>query len=107
MARIEASCPQCGVVACRPKEFELRQIGMDVSYVFRCPKCKDLVQKPADDHAIAVLQGQGVKSRLWVAPAEMHEEREGPVLTYDDLIDFHHLLERPDWFEGLRREHSA
>ena len=108
MARIEASCPQCGVVSCRPKEFELRQwVGTGIYYVFRCPKCRNMVQKPADERAIAVLQAQGVRSRLWAPPAEMQEERNGPILTYDDLIDFHDLLEQPDWFDALRREHSA
>ena len=27
----------------------------------------------------------------------------GPPITPDDLLDFHHLLDSPDWFEGLQR----
>ena len=33
--------------------------------------------------------------------AELLEAHAGPTLTYDDLLDLHLLLERPDWWSRL------
>jgi hypothetical protein len=33
----------------------------------------------------------------------VRETHDGPPLTTDDLLDFHLLLEQPDWFENLLR----
>jgi hypothetical protein len=38
---------------------------------------------------------------VWQPPAELAEPRQGPVVNHDDLLDFHHLLDRQDWFEQV------
>jgi hypothetical protein len=34
-------------------------------------------------------------------PAEALEVRSGPPIDYDDLLDFHEMLERGDWVDDL------
>jgi hypothetical protein len=57
-------------------------------YSFCCPTCTDEVRKPADDHVVSLLVSGGVPAQVWELPAEALEVRTGPVLTYDDLLDF-------------------
>jgi hypothetical protein len=39
--------------------------------------------------------------QVWRLPAELSESRVGPPLKPDDLLDFHLLLQREGWFEGV------
>jgi hypothetical protein len=57
-------------------------------YAFSCPTCTDEVRKPADDHVVSLLVSGGVPAQVWELPAEVLETKTGPVLTYDDLLDF-------------------
>jgi len=34
----------------------------------------------------------------WDPPDELLEPRDGPALTWDDLLDLHLELESPDWW---------
>jgi hypothetical protein len=61
------------------------------------------IQKPADDRVIQLLISGGVRAIVWELPEEILEPRNGPLLTHDDLLDFHLLLEQPNWFEHLTR----
>ena len=105
MTWIEATCPQCGTVECEPAAFELGICNQAESsyYAFPCPACGTRVQKQADERAIELLIAEGVTPHHWTIPAELLEAREGPPLTYDDLLDLHLLLEQPDWFEALKQ----
>ncbi len=71
------------------------------SYGFTCPDCGDYVQKPADERIVRLLLSGGVVPVPVHVPAEVLEAREGPPITYDDVLDFHHQMERDDWFEEL------
>jgi predicted RNA-binding Zn-ribbon protein involved in translation (DUF1610 family) len=103
MTWIEATCPQCGTVECEPGAFELAVCNQPESsyYAFRCPACGDRIQKHADERAVELLIAEGVTPRHWSIPAELLESHDGPRLTFDDLLDLHLALERPDWFESL------
>jgi hypothetical protein len=71
------------------------------AYRFRCPRCSDAVIHDASSAICALLVSVGVQEEVWRLPAEMHEVHTGPVLTPDDLLDFHLLLERDDWADRL------
>ena len=103
MTTIKATCPQCGEVELTPDDIELRVCTHAPAsyYVFDCPQCHTDIQKPADDRVIQLLISGGVKALVWELPGEVLEPHEGAVLTHDDLLDFHLLLEQPNWFEQL------
>ena len=90
MTTIKASCPGCGEVELTAKDIALRVCNhAPLSYyAFTCPKCRDEVRKPADDHIISLLMSGGVRAQVWEVPAEALEPKPGPQLTYDDLLDF-------------------
>ena len=71
------------------------------SYVFRCPRCAMSVVKDAEPRVVDLLVASGVELTHWWLPAELHEHRNGPAFTHDDLLDFHNLLERDDWMNEL------
>ena len=103
MTWIEANCPDCGAVECKPQTFELQVCDQAEAsyYVFICPSCNSRIQKHADERAIELLIAEGVTPRQWNLPAEFRETHGGAPLTIDDLLDFHLLLEQPNWFEAL------
>lgn len=103
MATIKASCPYCGDVDLASTSLITRICSYRPwsFYEFTCPRCAEAIRKPADDHLIAVLTSGGVRSTYWHVPAEVVEWRGGPVLTADDLLDFHLELGRRDDLAAL------
>jgi hypothetical protein len=101
---IRASCQDCGDVQLRPADLKVRVCADDNSgsYVFACPFCGHGVAKPAEARIVELLVSSGVELEVWRMPAELTESRHrGPVIGYDDLLDFHLLLCREDWFSQL------
>lgn len=98
MTTIKASCPVCGEVELTPDDVRLMvcNLAQLSYYAFDCPACRDEVRKPADEHVVALLVSGGVQRTLWELPSEALEERVGPVLTYDDLLDFALALGQSD-----------
>ena len=105
MTTIRATCPTCGEVELTPDDIELRVCTHAPAsyYQFECPLCSEVVQKPADDRVVQLLISGGVSATVWELPDEVREERAGAPFGYDDLLDFHLLLETSDWFESLLR----
>ena len=69
------------------------------SYCFCCPCCGRATSHESDEPTVAPLIAIGVPVERWHLPAELGESRPGgPILTPDDLLDFHLFLQRPDWF---------
>lgn len=104
MTTIKATCPDCGEVSLTPEQMELRVAATASSYAFSCPDCGDRITKPADERIVRLLVSGGV-------PVIDDEEEQSsrsrfpwPAFTYDDVLDFHTLLERSDWFELLLEE---
>jgi hypothetical protein len=52
-----------------------------------------LVIKPADEKVITTLIEAGTELQTWFYPAEWDEEHEGPPISYDNILDFHTILE--------------
>ena len=90
MTTIKASCPGCGEVELTSKDVTLMVCNHAPQsyYTFTCPKCSEAVRKPADDHVVSLLVSGGVPAQVWELPAEALEPHTGPVITYDDLLDF-------------------
>ncbi len=110
MTTIKATCPSCGEVGLAPEEIELRVDSSDAAasfYAFACPSCRDTIRKPADQRVVRLLMSGGVAVRPAEQPApprrRLAERFEGRALTHDDLLDFHTLLAREDWFDALLR----
>lgn len=114
MTRIRATCPVCGEVDLLPTQIELHVVRpsndpegvADGSlYAFDCPLCERHVTKPADDRIVQLLATGGVAVAFErAAPAATRHPESPPggaPLTHDDLLDFHLLLARNDWFEVL------
>ena len=103
MATIRASCPTCADVELTTPDLSV-QVCSDTnqgSYSFRCPTCLMAVSKQAEPRIIDLLVSSGVRMRLWRLPAELLEPKCGRPLSWDDLLEFHDLLEQPDWFARL------
>lgn len=105
MTTIRAQCPSCGDVRLTAGDLTVRVCSDDDSgsYRFRCPGCDTPVSKPASTHVVELLISSGVPLEMWRQPAELSEPRSGPPLTPDDLLDFHVLLQQPDWMDALVR----
>lgn len=103
MTTIKATCPVCGEVDLTADDVLLR-IGAGSSpntYGFSCPRCREFIEKPADERVVRLLLSGGVMPTMVHVPAEVLERRDGPPLNYDDLLDFHQALERGDWLQEL------
>ncbi len=103
MATIKAECHSCGAVRLRVGDLTVRVCVDDErgAYRFRCPRCDVAVVHDATSAICALLVSVGVQEEIWRLPAELHEVHSGPVITPDDLLDFHLLLERDDWTAQL------
>lgn len=118
MTTIKATCPVCGEVSLRPEEIELRvdgSTGCDSYYAFTCPSCLAVVRKPADQRVIRLLISGGVVvldgqrdaartgSGVGTQPGGGRASAPGPAIAYDDLLDFHALLQSDGWFDRLQQ----
>lgn len=103
VATIRASCPTCGDVELTSRDVSVQVCATNNqgSYAFRCPECELAVSKMAEQRIIDLLVSSGVRLSVWSMPAEMDEPRNGPPISYDDLLEFHRELEAEDWFERL------
>ena len=103
MTTIKATCPECGEVDLTADDILLRIAAGQGSntYGFSCPSCSEFVEKPADERVIRLLLSGGVMPMLVHVPAEAVEPRSGPPINHDDLLEFHELLQRDDWFTLL------
>lgn len=71
------------------------------SYCFRCPSCAQAVAKEASKRIVDLLVSSGVHMEVWRLPLELTEARVGPPISPDDLLDFHLLLSRDGWYDGV------
>ncbi len=100
---IRATCPDCGDVVISREAMQVRICAEDRSgsYCFQCPSCKMRVSKAAEDRIVQLLVAGGVELRIWHLPAELYEEVGGARINYDDILDFHLVLQRDDWMEQI------
>ena len=103
MATIRATCVDCGDVELTTADVHVRVCVEDNAgtYHFRCPRCSMAVVKPAEPRIVDLLVASGVELSTWRLPAELYEPRFGDRINHDDLLDFHEILERDDWFDTV------
>lgn len=105
MTTIKATCPECGEVNLTSDDIELRiNIASGSSYGFLCggiDGCGEYIVKKADERTVRLLLSGGVMPIMEHVPAEVLEPKTGPPINHDDLLAFHELLEREDWFDQL------
>ncbi len=103
MAVIRATCQDCGDVELRSADLHIRICRQDRAgtYRFRCPQCRMIEVRNAQNEVLEVLLAAGVHCTEWSLPHELEEEHPGPAITHDDLLDFHEMLESQDWFARL------
>jgi len=98
MTTIKASCPSCGDVELTPQQ--VRLVVCTVRewsyYAFTCTRCVEEIRKPAGRDVVALLISGGVMAEPWSVPAEALEDHLGPVLSYDDVLDFALWLDQAD-----------
>ena len=104
VATIRASCPTCGDIELTSRDVSVQVCASNNqgSYAFRCPECSVAVSKLAEQRIVDLLVSSGVRLSVWSLPAELDEQRSSePPLCYDDLLEFHLLLQEDGWFERL------
>lgn len=110
MTIIKATCPTCGEVDLTAEQVELRMVPSGGgTYGFECPVCVVWVSKPADARVVQLLISGGVRPEILDVPeaetASAHQVQLPP-FTYDDLLDFHEMLQSEltvESFLGSRR----
>ncbi|HVL98919.1 MAG TPA: hypothetical protein VM324_06490 [Egibacteraceae bacterium] len=108
MPTIRTSCPSCrqqvDVAASRCAMLGGPH-GDPVAYAFVCPQCGEPIFRRVDPQAATMLLAAGVSRSGGegnpLRPTHPENPRSAPPLTGDDLIDFHLLLDRADWFSHL------
>ncbi len=108
VATIRASCPTCGDVELTTRDVTVQVCAdtNDGAYSFLCPTCATRVSKAAEARIVDLLVSSGVRLELWRMPAELNELHAGDPITYDDVLEFHFLLQEPDLFTLLTEETS-
>jgi hypothetical protein len=103
MATIRASCPTCGDVELTTRDVTVQVCSTNNqgSYSFRCPDCRMAVSKPAEARIVDLLVSSGVRLSVWHMPAELDEQRSGPPIDYDDILEFHFELQREGWMDRI------
>ncbi|HSX15151.1 MAG TPA: hypothetical protein VLE72_04620 [Candidatus Saccharimonadales bacterium] len=76
----------------------------ECSYSFNCPKCRVNCAKQCTQKFLKELVDHGAHLEVWHLPAELEEPHHGDPISPDDLLDFHFLLDSPDWHQNLNRE---
>ena len=103
VATIRASCPTCGDVELTSRDVSVQVCATNNqgSYAFRCPACRLAVSKLAEQRIVDLLVSSGVRLSVWSLPTELADRPSGPAISYDDLLEFHYLLQQDDWVERL------
>ena len=70
-----------------------------MSQLVEIERCDNLLEA---QQLLDVLVAAGVDCETWRMPAELGERKIGlNVISHDDVLDFHDLLNTPDWFVTL------
>jgi hypothetical protein len=103
--QIKATCPECGEVNLTPEDVQLMVCTVQTLsyYAFDCGGCVRQVRKPADERIVSLLKSGGVRMQRWQVPAEVLEEKTGPALGYDDVLDFALAANDTDFLADIAR----
>ncbi len=99
MAKILVTCSHCAedIPLATDQVFgRLCTNNGDAEYRFTCTECDGIVVKSTTPGMVETLEAAGVSIELWELPAELFESHTGPMLTHEDLLDFHINLSDDD-----------
>ena len=98
MTTIKASCQSCGDVELTPAQVRLVVCSVEAwsFYAFDCTACREEVRKHASEDVIRLLTTGGVPAERWDVPSEVLEEHHGPVISWDEVLDFALAIEGLD-----------
>lgn len=99
MAKILVTCTDCTEdIPLAPDQVHSRICtdNGEAEYRFICSACDAIVVKPTTSRMVETMESAGVSVELWSLPAELFEQRRGPSLTHEDLLDFHIQLSDDD-----------
>lgn len=101
LVTVKVACPVCGPIALQPRAVLVRTWSGPSSrlnrYEWACPKCKDLVVKPAPPDVVELLVDAGVPVQHVEVPDECddpHRSSALPPLTEDDVLDLLNELDQ-------------
>jgi phage FluMu protein Com len=110
-ARIQARCAWCGLVELEPDLLRVHVgAGEKALFEFSCPSCTRLNLGGIDGTEVPTLLAAGARWSRGKAPFELLEERSGPPIGWDDLLDFHQELaggEIESWIRDRPRRRLA
>lgn len=91
--RFEARCIWCGPVTVEHDGLHVFVSPRGAAlFEFLCPACERINFRPLSIADLEALALAGVRPVGGRAPFELLEERSGPPIGWDDLIDFHQAL---------------
>jgi hypothetical protein len=112
MSIVQITCPECSTRAVVPITAVLLVAAPETDdehravAVWICQGCQSLVGQPVDwvDFArLAAAGAQLIAEETDLLPPHPESPAPGPTWAYDDVLDLHLLLNRPDWFIELER----
>lgn len=93
--QVHATCSWCGEVQLGVQELRCTaRLADDPGGLceFRCPVCDRLLLRAVEVEESAMLLEAGADLLAGAVPFELLEERAGPALDWDDLLDLHLAL---------------
>jgi len=95
MARVRATCDQCGDTELSIDEVSVRicREDHDGTYSFNCPECSLAHEKDASRRTLDLLVASGADVTFWSVPVERLVDLGVGPLTHDHLLDFHDQLQ--------------
>jgi hypothetical protein len=113
MTIVQITCPKCSTIAVVP----ITSVLLDVSApetgeehgalaVWICQDCRELVARSVGWADLVDLASAGawlLEEQTVLRPPHPEAPAAGPTWGYDDVLDLHLLLHRPDWFIELER----
>jgi hypothetical protein len=99
--RFEARCAWCGPVAVERAGLGIHLgSGSQALVEYTCARCSHVNVRPLRLGDVAALALAGVHSVDGAAPFELLEERTGPPISWDDILDFHLNLSGRERHDG-------
>jgi len=94
MARVRATCDQCGDTELSIDGVSVRicREDHDGTYIFACPDCGLSHEKEASRRTLDLLVASGADVTFWSVPVERLIDDVG-ALTHDHLLEFHDKLQ--------------
>lgn len=93
---VQGRCPTCGPLTLLPRDF-VCALPSDPDgkalTEFHCPLCDGIVFNPVAPQEAKLLMLLGGHKAEGPAPLELTEEKSGPPVTLDELLDLHVALE--------------